>query len=302
MREQPNHLLAYARSLSSRHAQGKGVFTMRKATMKAWEIWLSIGIMAAVGCGQNAAPTRQAADAEAGTADAQPAETEQAAARPADATQPQNNEPENNEYDVKVASAEAKLARPAKNMPAEPPQALPHAGEPLPLDTIPPEQLSMPKVLLSEAHQKLCRVKVGDPFPQVQLADLARKKHGLSELAGKKLTVVVFWNGKKSAAREELADLGSLVEKPFAARGVAVVGINTGDDPQLAAELVQQSGAEFVNLSDADGKAFAKVGSEKLPRTYLLDASGKIVWFDIEYSRTTRQQLTQAIRFLLAQK
>jgi hypothetical protein len=44
------------------------------------------------------------------------------------------------------------------------------------------------------------------------------------------------------------------------------------------------------------------VASEKLPRTYLLDASGKILWFDIEYSRTTRQQLLSAIRFSLAQK
>ena len=36
----------------------------------------------------------------------------------------------------------------------------------------------------------------------------------------------------------------------------------------------------FPNLLDADGKAFAQVGSEKLPRTFVLDPSGKILWFD----------------------
>jgi len=52
-------------------------------------------------------------------------------------------------------------------------------------------------------------------------------------------------------------------------------------------------------LLDADGSAMAKVGLEKLPRTYLLDAQGKILWFDIEYSRSTRRELLEAVRFVL---
>jgi hypothetical protein len=36
-----------------------------------------------------------------------------------------------------------------------------------------------------------------------------------------------------------------------------------------------------------------------LPRTYLLDSSGKILWFDLEYSRSTRRELNQAIRYVL---
>jgi hypothetical protein len=49
-------------------------------------------------------------------------------------------------------------------------------------------------------------------------------------------------------------------------------------------------------LLDAEGRAFAEVGSEKLPRTYLVDAQGKILWFDIEYSLSTRRELHQALR------
>ena len=31
---------------------------------------------------------------------------------------------------------------------------------------------------------------------------------------------------------------------------------------------------------DADGRVFAKVATEKLPRVYLLDPAGKVLWFD----------------------
>ena len=48
-------------------------------------------------------------------------------------------------------------------------------------------------------------------------------------------------------------------------------------------------------LVDAKGKAFAQVGSRHLPRTFVLDPSGKIVWFDIEYSLATRRELQQAL-------
>jgi hypothetical protein len=32
-----------------------------------------------------------------------------------------------------------------------------------------------------------------------------------------------------------------------------------------------------------------------MPRTYLLDPTGKILWFDVEYSRSTRRDLSEAL-------
>ena len=61
-------------------------------------------------------------------------------------------------------------------------------------------------------------------------------------------------------------------------------------------EQLQAAGVDFTNWLDADGNAFAQVGSQKLPRTYLLDPTGKILWFDIEYSLGTRRELNQALR------
>jgi peroxiredoxin len=203
------------------------------------------------------------------------------------------------QYDVKVASAQGKLSNPAATEPVEPGSLAGSAA--LPLDESAGEELVMPKVYLSQAHARLCRVGVGDPFPNIELADLEAHQQSLSRLLGKKLTVVVFWNGQQPSALDELKDLGPLVERRFSAQGVTVIGINSGDNPRLSAELAKHEGATFVNLVDPEGAALAEVGTGKIPRTYLVDATGKIVWFDIEYSRTTRRSLSQAIRYLLSQ-
>jgi peroxiredoxin len=161
---------------------------------------------------------------------------------------------------------------------------------------------SMPTVLLSEGHQALCRVKVGDTMPPMELEQLGGDRRRLAELAGKKATVVVFWKSDRRMSHDQLADLGPDVIEPFGGEGVAVVGIAVGESPENVQAALERAGAEFPTLLDADGKAFAQVGSEKLPRTYLLDPQGKILWFDIEYSLSTRRELHQALRALLGEK
>lgn len=162
-------------------------------------------------------------------------------------------------------------------------------------DTGPAE---IPPVVLSKGHEALCKVKVGDTMPEIDLPGIVggdtRKR--LSSMYGRAATVVVFWKSDRRMAREQLADLGPDVLQRFGDRGVAIVTIAVGESAESALATVQQIGGAFPTLLDRDGEAFTKVGSEKLPRTYLLDPQGKILWFDIEYSHATRRELHQALR------
>ena len=203
----------------------------------------------------------------------------------------------------KSAGAEAAPAAPdgvAEPEKAAAPAQLEEPRGPVPYDDPDAASLTMPVVSLTDGHAATCRLKVGDTFPELNLSDLSVKPQSLSELRGKKLTVVLIWNAAKPTALEALGDLEHDVHKRFGANGVAVLGINTGDEPPAAIEAVKQRGAEYLNLSDRDGQAFAEVATGKLPRIYLLDSSRRILWFDIEYSRTTRRDLTQAIRYALS--
>jgi peroxiredoxin len=188
---------------------------------------------------------------------------------------------------------------------AEPPVAAnpiedpPVIGTPQEAFNFPRPPLEMPKVLLTEGETKKSLVKVGDKMPEITLPDLSGKPQQLSQLLGEKLTVVAFWNTLSPYALEEVGDLGPIIGERFRPHGVEIVGIVERSSPTAAKVALKNVGADFVNLVDANGKAFEQVASAELPRTYLLDADGKILWFDLEYSRSTRRDLVRAIQFAL---
>src|SRR4029078_590347 len=105
----------------------------------------------------------------------------------------------------------------------------------------------------------------------------------LADLFGKKATVVVFWKTDLRMAQQQLVDVGTDITKPYG-KDIAVVGIAVKESDASAEAALKKAGANFTNMLDTDGEAFAQVGTQKLPRTYLLDSQGKILWFDIDYS------------------
>jgi peroxiredoxin len=96
--------------------------------------------------------------------------------------------------------------------------------------------------------------------------------------------------------------MGPDVASPATGRGVQVIGVAVNAPLEAARQQAQQANAHFPILVDATGGAFSQVGIDMLPRTYLLDPTGKILWFDIEYSRTTRRQLQKAIDAVLGDR
>lgn len=173
----------------------------------------------------------------------------------------------------------------------------PKEAVPVPAESI--DELHEPVVAMSDAHAKTCLVNVGDPFPELKLAELGGSEEELSQLRGKKLTVVVFWNTKKVYAAEQFTRLKEEVSAAYSKFGVSVVAINVGDSPEAVKRLAQEYEIDFPCLLDPSGEAFKQVAKDKLPRTYLLDASGKILWFDLEYSQGTRYELNNAVFFYL---
>ena len=270
--------------------------------------WVFAAFLAAcaltiAGCSQSTSTEDRAS--EHSTRDADSSEHQHAASSE---SEPPETPKMSGEPEVEQATAESRL-RPPDEAPQEPgdariqlPGKLPAAQPPLPLDDVDTADLTMPKVNLTEHHAAMCRVGVGEKFPDLQLPDTTGEQQSLSQLFGDKLTLVVFWNAEEPTGLEELADLARYHQPRFGQNGLAIVAINTGDDAQLAGELARQAGAEFTILSDADGAAFKQVATEKIPRTYLLDPSGTVLWFDLEYSPTTLRDMVQAIRYSLNQE
>ena len=138
-------------------------------------------------------------------------------------------------------------------------------------------------------------------MPEAELSDLAGKPHALGSLYGSKLTVVCFLtigttHRSQLVASAVLQDLIKEVAEPFGEKGVRVIAIDVGDTVEHVKQHVSDAGVAFPVLCDPKGKFFAKIAKDrKMPRTFLLDARGKILWFDVEYSRSAREDLVQGI-------
>jgi len=158
---------------------------------------------------------------------------------------------------------------------------------------------AIPAVTLSNELLATCLVKVGDRLPDAELPDTTGKRQSLSGVAGPKLTVVFVWEADGEYAVSALEDLDADVAKPYLDKGVRVIGIDLRDAADTVKGVVQQAGAGFPILLDSDGAYFAQIATDKVPRTYLLDAQGKVLWFDVEYSRGTRRDLLAAIEVAL---
>lgn len=152
---------------------------------------------------------------------------------------------------------------------------------------------AVPTVLLSDHHQAMCRVLVGDVMPELALQTPNGDSQDLSPVYGQQATVVVFHPKGGWMTEALLRDLGPDVAESFGTRGVALVTVALkGAEPALGAGIA---------LVDRSGSEFAKVGEGKLPRIYVLDSAGKIVWFDIEYSNSTRRELRQTLESVVSQ-
>jgi peroxiredoxin len=158
----------------------------------------------------------------------------------------------------------------------------------------------VPPVLMSEGHAALCKVKVGEAFPAISLPQLNGGQADLASLAGSKATVVLFWAPNHWMSRIALAAAAKDVAAKINDKSIAVVGVVEVKNAQDAQADLEKFGAKFPQLLDADGAALAQVGTNSLPRVYVLDAQHKIAWFDIEFSEATRRELAQTLSALTA--
>jgi hypothetical protein len=157
---------------------------------------------------------------------------------------------------------------------------------------------TIPPVCLSTLHAKWCVAKVGDAFPDIELPQLNGQSVKLSTLYGKRATVVLYWSADRWMSRMALEDLVSFVAGEHDPQQVAIVGIAVRQPAAAARRRLNQTKVIFPQLLHTNATALAHVGSVALPRLYVLEPTGNIVWFDIEYSESTRRELAQTLRVL----
>lgn len=167
----------------------------------------------------------------------------------------------------------------------------------------PPPIAQVPPVKMSKRHRDAMTVFQNDALPAAvldgQLLGLDGKTHTLRSELGPSLTVLLFWSSDHAYSVEELGYLADNVLKHFGSDGVKIVTINQRDTQERAKEAAANAGASaLVTLLDSD-KTLSQLADGKVPRTYLLDTQGRVLWLDTVFDRTTKRDLNGALDFVL---
>jgi len=126
---------------------------------------------------------------------------------------------------------------------------------------------------------KVAAPAIGSTVEDFKLPDASGKEHSLASLKGKNGTVLIFVSVQcpvSNAYNERMAKLA----KDYAARGVAVVGINSNvaETPEAIKRHAAENGLDFPVLKDAGNRIADRLGAQVTPEAYFLDASNKLVY------------------------
>ena len=260
----------------------------RKNRLGLWLAILAIPLgLAAVGC-QGVGPAASVVIATSSSAAAEA--TDNAAD---DATDTGANNPDADEaIATDTAAAEATTTDAATSEPAgagASSGANATAGE--------AEGPRIPPVLLTTSHKKLCWWASATACPTSRCPSSAAASRSWPTCTANKPPSCCSGSPIAGWAEDALIDLATIAKAADPGK-VSMVGIAVAQRAGAARTRINKTGATFPQLLDADSKAFSQIGAAALPRVYVLDTDGKIVWFDIEYSEATRRELRQTLDVL----
>ena len=120
---------------------------------------------------------------------------------------------------------------------------------------------------------------IGTVIDDFKLADASGKEHSLKSLMGAKGTVILFVATKCPVSNNYNERMEKLAQD-YKAKGINVIGINS-NNTEPAAEVkshAAERGLTFPILKDEANKIADRLGRDKTPEAYVLDANMKLVY------------------------
>lgn len=136
------------------------------------------------------------------------------------------------------------------------------------------------------------------PFPAADfsLIDLDENIHQLSDYKGKPL-IVNFWATWCPPCRAEMPSMERAWQK-LEAEGIAMVGINVGENFDQVFGFTADVEVSFPLLLDMDGQVTSSWPIQGLPTTYILNPNGEMVYRMIGAREWDDEKLLDAVRDL----
>lgn len=139
----------------------------------------------------------------------------------------------------------------------------------------------------------------GDIAPDFTVEMLDGSKVTLSELRGK-VVLLSFWATWCPPCRQEMAHMQKGVIDPFAGQDLVVLPISRGEKRETVENYLNKMGHTFPVGLDGDQSIYRKYASNYIPRSFVVDKDGKVVYVAVGYDETVGEEINAAIKAALA--
>jgi peroxiredoxin len=125
--------------------------------------------------------------------------------------------------------------------------------------------------------------EVGQEMPGFLIADLNDKHFNLSDHKGK-VVYVFFWTTWCPYCRMEMPGIEKEIwQKYNKSEDFAMIAIAREETKQTVSAFIKKAEYSFPVAADATGEAFNLFANRGVPRSYLVDRNGKIIFQDVGY-------------------
>ncbi len=136
-----------------------------------------------------------------------------------------------------------------------------------------------------------------DKAPQFSLLNMKGERVELSEFKGKPV-LLNFWATWCGYCRKERPHLNSLYNL-YKDKGLVVISVSTDRSVEKVRKYLKEIPADFIVLSDSDGRTAAEYGIRGYPSSFLIDRNGLVKQAFAGYRDWTNESSIKMIERLI---
>ena len=136
-------------------------------------------------------------------------------------------------------------------------------------------------------------INAGDIAPDFTVEMLDGSKVTLSALQGKP-TLLIFWATWCPPCRLELSKLQEHIIDRYGDK-INVLPISRGEERAKVEEYISKMGYTFAVGLDGDQSIYRKYATNYIPRCFVIDAKGKVLYSGVGYDEAIAQEVEQNI-------
>ncbi|WP_180327159.1 TlpA family protein disulfide reductase [Labilibaculum manganireducens] len=170
---------------------------------------------------------------------------------------------------------------------------------------ITPEEAAAVNKRNADEHEKKLNestvIKTGDMAPDFVVEMLDGQKIKLSELKGK-VVLINFWATWCAPCMSEFYEFPDKIVNPFASKDFVLLPISRGEKEDVVSkkmEKLKTKGIAFNVGLDLNKDIYKQYASNFIPRNFLVDQNGTVVYTSVGYSEAKLNELVKKINELL---